>query len=83
MNDDGVTADNTPTVLIQADLSQYVEMEIPVLEPENPEDDNMTLPDESGIAVEVFITNADTGAVQTGFASSVAEGSAFVSFHAG
>lgn len=79
-DDDAITADGTPTILIQADLEDFVGHGLQILEPTDPAADNSTLPAGAGLAVEVVLTHTVTGNRLVGFASSLDDEGALVSF---
>ncbi len=68
-DDDAITADGTPTILIQADLEDFVRQGLRILEPSDSAADNSTLPPGAGLAVEVVLTHTVTGDRLIGFAS--------------
>ncbi len=69
VDDDAVTADPTPTILLQADLDEFLRRGLALLEPVDPSTDNAHLPPGAGLAVEVFITDTVTGEQTMGYAS--------------
>ena|GEM_PF-1846826 len=64
MNNDNVTGDTTPRLLIQADLADFAAMGIPLLTAAE-----ATAANTPGAAVQVFLTNSTTGEAVEGFAS--------------
>ncbi|WP_202617505.1 Ig-like domain-containing protein, partial [Roseimaritima sediminicola] len=75
MNNDQVTADDTPSLLIQADLQDFADMGIDVL--------NAAVAAAAvtpGVAVEVMLANAATGATTTGYASPVGSSTTLFAF---
>jgi hypothetical protein len=83
MNDDNITADTTPTFRIQADLTNFSNAGISLLnqatiDPNNDGDaSDSTL---SGAGVFVTLVNLDTGAAVSGFANPVGTGATLWSF---
>ena len=65
MSHDNYTADTTPRFIIQADLSDFFDMGINILDPDEVANQ---LP---GAAVEVFVINSTTGLTTSGFATQV------------
>jgi len=72
MNNDHVTFDTTPRLLIQADLPNFVGGALPILSAAQAIAGNTP-----GAAVFVSLTNISTGATTTGFASQVGSSSLF------
>jgi hypothetical protein len=66
MNNDLVTADTTPRLVILADLFEFNQMGIAILTAAQ-----AAAGVTAGAAVEVFVTNATTGATQSGFANPI------------
>ncbi len=70
---DAITADPTPTILLQADLTDFLASGLTLLEPEDPATDNQQLPPGAGVAVEVVVTDSDGGRRLSGFASAAGD----------
>ena len=68
---DAITADPTPSVVVQADLADYLAMGIPILQPEGDEVLPVELPNQAGVAVRVSITDLATGVVESGYGSAL------------
>ncbi|MCA9171097.1 MAG: DUF11 domain-containing protein, partial [Planctomycetales bacterium] len=80
MNDDAVTYTPNPTVIVQADLADFIAMGVPVLSPADPTVDNTTLPLGPGAAVEVTLTNVQTGEQIVGYATPIGAAGNLYSF---
>ena len=75
LDNDRVTADNTPTLLILADLFDFASMGIPILTAAE-----AAAGTNPGAAVRVFITNIDTGNTVEGFADPVGASNTLFTF---
>jgi len=71
MNNDNVTNDNTPRLIIQADLSDFAAMGIDVLDAAEAAAMLAGTGTTPGAAVELFITNSTTGVSTRGFADPI------------
>lgn len=74
MNDDNITADDTPTFLIQADLADFLDMGIDLLnanEIDPNSDGDAADADTDGAGVYVSLINLATGVLVDGFANQV------------
>lgn len=70
-NADALTSEDTPVLVIQADLTDFLQMGIPWLQPTDPVTNNQQVPLGAGVAVEVTLTNSTTGATQVGYATAI------------
>lgn len=69
--DDAITRRSRPTIVVQADLVDFLQSGIPWRQPANADVDNQTLPAGPGMAVEVTVTSVATGATIVGYASAI------------
>ncbi len=74
-DDDAVTAQSRPTLIVQADLADLIAIGIPILEP-----DGEALPAGPGAAVEVTLTHAQTGETLVGYATAIGPAGQLFSF---
>jgi hypothetical protein len=70
-NHDALTSDPRPPILVQADLSELLNSGIPLLAPSDPNNPGTGLPPGEGVAVEVTVTDTETGAQYSGFATAL------------
>ena len=68
-NGDAITADSTPTVILQADLTDYLAMGVSLLQPPADQSEVLELPGQAGVAVKVSLTNLETGNLHAGHAT--------------
>lgn len=80
MDNDAVTNAQQPTVIVQADLAEFLAMGVPILEPLDPAVDNRTVPAGPGAAVEITLTNTVTGERIVGYGSAIGEAGQLFSF---
>ena len=80
MNDDAITSEGNPRLLLQADLSDFRQMGIDILSPVDPTVDTSQIPTAAGVAVEVVITNSQTGGMIRGFATPVGDSTTLFAF---